>query len=601
MDNISAKLSPEFDSEKLTEAVVNAAEQSHDLMQKFLDNPANTKMFKWDPAGVGAAFLEVTLSMMQQPDKFIEAQKATWDKHIDLWADAFTKMMGNDQADEEGAKKPYDKRFKHEGWEQNPFFDYVKDSYLVAADTIQSLVAEVEHDDPKTAAKAEFYTRVFIDAMSPSNFVMTNPEVIEATIQSKGDNLVKGVQNFLKDFDTEKGELRIRMTDLEAFELGTNVAATPGKVVFQNRMMQLIQYASATETVHKRPLLIIPPWINKFYVLDLQPKNSLIKWAVDQGHTVFVVSWINPDESYRDVDFGDYVMEGVFKALDAVRDATGEEQVNAIGYCIGGTLLAATLALMAERNDSRIASASFFTTMLDFSDPGDLGVFVDEPQLQDLEEAMNKLGYHDGRNMAMTFNLMRSNDLIWSFFINNYLMGKEPFPFDLLYWNSDATRMPARMHSTYLRCMYHENKFKNAGGLTIDGVDIDLSKVKTPTYFISAQDDHIAPWKSTFLGTKLFTGPITFVLGKSGHIAGVVNPPVANKYGYFTGPDPASLSADDWLEKATVHEGSWWVNWDDWVRDQMGEDAERVPARIPGDGKLKVLEDAPGSYVKVRS
>ncbi len=606
MDNNASKISHDlFDPEKLTEAVANAAEQSHDMMQQFLENPANAKMLNMDPMGVGQAFLDVTLKLMQQPEKFIEAQKASWDKHIDLWADAVTRMIGKKDGSgaeaDGGRKKKFDKRFKHDSWEKSPFFEYVKDSYLVTSEAIQSLVSEVEHDDPKAAAKAEFYTRVFVDAMSPSNFALTNPEVIERTIQSKGDNLVKGMQNFMNDFDTENGELRMRMTDQDAFELGENVAVSPGKIVFQNRMLQLVQYTPTTEKVHKRPLLIIPPWINKFYVLDLQPKNSLIKWAVDQGHTVFVVSWVNPDESYRDVDFEDYVLDGVFKALDAVKDATGEETVNAIGYCIGGTLLAGTLALMAERKDKRIASASFFTTMLDFSDPGDLGVFIDETQIQDLEKAMNERGYHDGKDMAMTFNLMRSNDLIWSFYVSNYLMGNEPFPFDLLYWNSDSTRMPAKMHSTYLRCMYHENKFKEPGGVTIDGVDIDLTKVKTPSYFISAQDDHIAPWKSTFLGTKLFTGPMTFTLGKSGHIAGVVNPPAANKYGYFTGPNPAKLSADEWFEKTKAHDGSWWNNWDEWVGKQMGKDAEQVPARQPGDGKLKALEDAPGSYVKVRS
>ena len=583
---------------KLSEALTAAAGKSHDLMQGFLENPANTKMLKWDPMGVGTTFLDVTMSLMKQPDKILDAHKAAWDAHVDLWAGAVTKMMGNNGAS--GGKKKFDKRFKHEAWEKHPFFDYVKQSYLVTADTIQSLVSDVEHDDEKTAAKAEFYTKLFVEALSPSNFAMTNPEVLEATIQSKGENLVKGMQNFVNDFDTENGELRIRMTDLEAFELGENVAVTPGKVVFQNRMMQLVQYEPSTKKVHKRPLLIVPPWINKFYVLDLQPKNSMIKWAVDQGHTVFVISWVNPDETYRDVDFGDYVLDGTLTALDAMEKATGENSFNVAAYCIGGTLLAATLSYMAQKKDDRIASATFFTTMMDFSYPGELGVFIDENQLDDLDKQMFESGYHDGKRMAMTFNLMRSNDLIWSFFISNYLMGKEPFPFDLLYWNSDSTRMPAQMHSTYLRCMYLNNEFKD-GGLQVGDVKADLSKVKVPAYFISAEEDHIAPWKSTYLGTSLFSGPVSFVLGKSGHIAGIVNPPAANKYGYFTGPKPNKLTADEWYEKTKFHEGSWWTHWDKWLTAQNGgKDAEQVAARVPGDGKLKALEDAPGSYVKVR-
>ncbi|MEX2352906.1 MAG: alpha/beta fold hydrolase, partial [Gammaproteobacteria bacterium] len=376
-----------------------------------------------------------------------------------------------------------------------------------------------------------------------------------------------------------------------------NVAVSPGKVIFQNELMQLIQYAPTTTEVYKRPVLIIPPWINKFYILDLQPKNSLIKWLTEQGHTVFVISWINPDESLSDKDFQDYVFDGPLTALDAIKKATGEAKVNAIGYCIGGTLLSATLAYMKAKQDKRIVSATFFVSLIDFSEPGDLGVFIDDLQVQNLEEKMNARGFHDGKEMAMAFNLLRSNDLIWSFYVNNYLLGKDPMPFDLLYWNSDSTRMPAKMHSTYLRTMYLENRFKEPGGLTVGDVAIDVSQIDTPSYFISTEDDHIAPWKSTYLGARLFSGPVRFVLGKSGHIAGIVNHPDAKKYGYYTGPAP-ELDADDWYQQVESHDGSWWPDWNQWVLAYAGE---KVPARQPGDGELKPIEDAPGSYVKVRT
>jgi polyhydroxyalkanoate synthase len=435
--------------------------------------------------------------------------------------------------------------------------------------------------DKKTAQKVDFYARQFTDAMSPSNFLLTNPEVLRKTAETGGENLLKGLNNLLTDLERGKGQLRIKMTDSEAFNVGENIGVTPGKVVYQNDLMQLIQYAPTTETVLKRPLLIAPPWINKFYILDLRPKNSLVRWAVSQGHTVFVISWVNPDEHLSDKGFDDYMKEGYLAALDAIEQATGEREVNAIGYCLGGTLLASTLAYMAAKGDDRIKTATFFVTMMDFQEAGELGVFIDEEQLQSLEEKMNRRGYLEGSEMATTFNMLRANDLI---------------SFDLLYWNADSTRMPARMHSFYLRKMYQENLLAQPNGIELDGVPIDLRKVTTPAYFLSTREDHIAPWKSTYRGTQLLGGPKRFVLAASGHIAGVVNPPDGGKYGHWISkdvpPDP-----ETWLEGATEMAGSWWPDWQRWI---LQHDKEQVPARHPGDGKLQVLEDAPGSYVKVR-
>jgi polyhydroxyalkanoate synthase len=581
-----------FDPRALAEAVADIAGQSHAIIQLFLSHQGRG----FDPLGLNKAFLDLTAYLMKNPVKLIDAHFTAWNSYIDLWLNMTSRFMGKDS---QPVAQPGDgdRRFRSELWEQNPFFDFLKQSYLVAANTVQSIVADAEGLDELTARKVEFYTKQYVDALSPSNFILTNPEVIERTIETHGQNLLQGLQHFCEDFDPESGRLRIRMTDMEAFELGKNVAISPGKVVFQNELMQLIQYSPETEQVFKVPLLIIPPWINKYYILDLQPKNSLIKWLVEQGHTVFVISWVNPDESLRDKDFEDYIFQGPLQALEAIEKVTGEEKVNVIGYCIGGTLLSATLAYLNTQGKAPFISATFFVTLIDFSDPGDLGIFVDEDQLTVLEQEMHDKGYHDGKEMALTFNLLRSNDLIWSFYINNYLMGKEPFPFDLLYWNSDSTRMPAKMHSTYLRKMYLENSFKDPVSFTVGGVPIDISSITTPSYFISTEDDHIAPWKSTYLGAQLFTGPVRFVLGKSGHIAGIVNPPAANKYGFYTNDD-LSETPDEWLQDAEEHAGSWWPDWQSWVEQYAGD---KVPARVPGEGGLKPIEDAPGSYVKVRT
>src|SRR5678816_3914983 len=487
-----------------------------------------------------------------------------------------------------------DSRFKDQDWSANFLFDLIKQSYLISARHIQHAVSQVEGLPPESEKKVAFFTRQYVDALSPTNFLLTNPQVLRETVASGGQNLVRGLNNLLADIEKGGGQLQISMTDESAFKLGENVATTPGSVVFENDLLQLIQYKPATAQVLKRPLIIVPPWINKYYILDLREKNSFIKWAVSQGHTVFVVSWVNPDAKLAQKGFDDYMFESPLAALDAVEKATGEREVNFIGYCLGGTLLGATLAYLAAKGEDRVNSATFFVSLLDFSVPGELGVFIDEAQVQNLEKKMNQRGYLEGSEMASTFNLLRANDLVWSFVINNYLMGKDPFPFDLLYWNSDATRMPARMHSFYLRNMYIKNLMGVPGGITLAGVPIDLAKVKIPSYFISTVEDHIAPWKTTYKGAKYLKGSVRFVLGGSGHIAGIVNPPAAKKYHFWTN-DALPETAEKWFESATQKPGSWWEDWQAWIEKQNA-DAPRVPARIPKN----TIEPAPGRYAKLR-
>ena len=433
--------------------------------------------------------------------------------------------------------------------------------------------------------------------MSPTNFVATNPQVLRETIESKGENLLHGLSNMLTDLEKGHGSLRISQTDLDAFEVGGNIAVTEGKVVYQNDLMQLLHYAPLTETQFDKPLLIVPPWINKFYILDLKPENSFIRWATEQGHSVYVISWVNPTGDLRKKDFSSYMLEGPLAAVEAIKQDVGAEKVNAIGYCLGGTLLASTLAYASEHKIENFDSATFFTTLVDFERGGELTVFVDEEQIQGIERKMAKEGFMDGADMAMTFNSLRSNDLIWSFVVSNYLLGKDPFPFDLLYWNSDSTRLPEAMHSFYLRSMYQQNKLKEPGGVEMNGTPIDLPNIKTPSYFVAAKEDHIAPADAVYQGTKLFGGPVKYVLAASGHIAGVVNPPPPNKYGYWTNTkSPETL--EEWFETSTESKGSWWPDWQKWIARKAGK---KVPARIPGESGLKAIEAAPGSYVQVRS
>ena len=585
------------DPDVVSRTMADVAERSQRLVGDWLKRQAEGQSGDGaaDAMNIGRAFLEMTAKLVADPAALMKAQIGFWQDTMTLWQNTTRRIMGMDVPEVIDAPGT-DRRFKDVAWKDNEVFDFIKQSYLLSARYVQDTVSHVEGLDPKTAQKIDFYTRQFIDAMSPSNFVMTNPEVLRKTAETGGENLLKGLSNLLGDLERGKGQLRIKMTDTDAFSVGGNIGVSPGKVVFQNDLMQLIQYDPTTEKVLKRPLLIGPPWINKFYILDLRPRNSFVRWATSQGHTVFVISWVNPDERLAEKNFEDYMHDGYLAALDAIEAATGEKEVNAIGYCLGGTLLAATLAYMAVKGDDRIKTATFFVTMMDFAEAGELGVFIDEEQLQALEEKMNKRGYLEGSEMATTFNMLRANDLIWSFVVNNYLLGNDPFPFDLLYWNADSTRMPAKMHSFYLRNMYQANLLKDPGGIELSGVGIDLGRVKTPAYFLSTREDHIAPWKSTYRGTQLLGGKKRFVLAASGHIAGVVNPPEGGKYNHWINeslpPDP-----DAWLTGATELAGSWWPDWQRWI---LAHGKAQVPARKPGDGKLPVLEDAPGSYVKVR-
>ncbi|KAA5606971.1 class I poly(R)-hydroxyalkanoic acid synthase [Roseospira marina] len=587
------------DPQAFARDMAEISEHAQKLFSDFLSRQASGQgaVPFGDPLNVSEAFLDMTAKMMSNPAKVMEAQFNLWQEYMALWQNAAQRWLGQDT---EPLVQPdkHDMRFRDEMWQQNEVYDFIKQSYLLTSRWMLGLVHDVEGDDSPMGRKADFYIRQFVDAMAPTNFVMTNPQVLRTAIESNGESLLHGLENMLADLERGKGQLRITMTDEDAFKVGENIVTTPGKVIHQNRLMQLIQYSPSTESVYKRPLLIIPPWINKFYILDLREKNSFVRWAVAQGHTVFMISWINPDESYRDTQFDDYLNQGPIEALSVIEKATGETSVNAIGYCLGGTLLGMTLAwLQAKGQADRIASATHFTTMLDFSEPGELGVFIDPTALDHLEEEMFERGYLDGAEMATTFNMLRSNDLIWSFVVNNYLMGKEPFPFDLLYWNSDSTRMPAAMHSFYLRKCYLENALREPGAVVLDGVPLDLTKIKTPAYFLSSREDHIAPWVSTFRGSHLYGGPVRFVLAASGHIAGVINPPAANKYCHWIGTS-RSKNPETWLAAAKEVPGSWWPDWAKWI-DKHGDG--QVPAREPGSGGLKPIEDAPGQYVKIRA
>jgi polyhydroxyalkanoate synthase len=582
------------DPAELGRSMADIAERSQRIVSEWLKRQAGEEHAP-DPLNIGSAFLEMTARLIANPARLVAAQLGFWQDYMTLWQNTARRIMGGEPEPVIDAPSS-DRRFKDDAWRDNEVFDFIKQSYLLSARYVQDVVRQVDGLDPKTAQKVDFYARQFVDAMSPSNFLLTNPEVLRKTAETGGENLLKGLNNLLGDLERGKGKLHIKMTDMEAFKLGENIGVSPGKVVFQNDLIQLIQYTPSTEKVLKRPLLIGPPWINKFYILDLRPRNSFVRWAVSQGHTVFMISWVNPDEKLAEKGFEDYMTDGYLAALDAIEQATGEREVNAIGYCLGGTLLASTLAYMATRKDNRIRSATFFVTMMDFAEAGELGVFIDEEQLNALEDKMNKRGYLEGSEMATTFNMLRANDLIWSFVVNNYLLGNDPFPFDLLYWNADSTRMPARMHSFYLRKMYQENLLAVPNGISLGGVPIDLHKIKTPAYFLSTREDHIAPWKSTYRGTQLLSGPKRFVLAASGHIAGVVNPPDGGKYSHWINTDlPEDPEA--WFKGATEIAGSWWPDWHRWV-SALAKD--QVPARVPGDGKLKPIEDAPGSYVKVR-
>ncbi|WP_424931651.1 PHA/PHB synthase family protein [Amaricoccus macauensis] len=551
-----------------------------------------------DPLNTFPTFAELYRTMWDNPKDVADKTIQFWAEQSALWQHSMLRFLGAKDVPDH-IELPHmmkaDKRFAHKEWSENAVFDYLKQSYLLASGWIQDTVNSVGDLPPKERKKAAFYTRQFVEAMNPANFFALNPEVLETTLNEKGDNLVRGLKMMLEDLERGKGKLLIRQTDMDAFEVGKNTAVSEGAVIWQNDILQLIQYSPTTEKVHAKPLLIIPPWINKYYVLDLNPKKSLVKWLVEQGHTVFMISWVNPDARHRDKTWENYMFDGASAAIDKVREETGQRSIHVASYCIGGTLAGNLLAYMGKKNDRRVASATFFTAQLDFEDAGELQILVDDQTLNVIDEEMDQ-GYMPANKMAEAFNMLRANDLIWGYMVNNYMLGKEPFPFDLLFWNADSTAMPARVHGFYLDQFYIKNAFAK-DELVVAGENVKLSDIKVPVYHVATKEDHIAPAHSVYRGAKEMTkADVRFVLAGSGHIAGVVNPPDKNKYQFWTNPDMSQESLDSWIEGAEETPGSWWPDWDNWLKERSGRE---IAAREPGK-KLGVVEPAPGSYVKVR-
>ncbi len=584
--------------EQISENMLEMSAEFQKMAQDFLDSQnARKSDIETDPMHMGETLLELTRYYSSHPDQLIEKQMSLWQDYMNLWQNASRKMVEDDTVEPLITPDAGDKRFKDAEWQENQIFDFIKQSYLLASRHLADAANDIHPDSGHEKDKMNFFTRQFIEAMSPTNFAMTNPEVIRETIESKGQNLVKGMENIIRDYNPETGKFTIQMTDNEMFELGRNVATTPGKVIYRNELIELIQYSPTTEKQYKKPLLIVPPWINKYYILDLRPKNSLVKWLTDKGYCVFIISWRNPDETMSDLGLEDYMNLGPLSAIEAVKKATGEKKINTVGYCIGGTLLSCTLAHLAAKDElDQISCSTFLVTQVDFSEAGELSIFIDEKQMKDMEQTMEKQGYLDGKTMANTFNMLRANDLIWSFVINNYMKGKDTFPFDLLYWNGDNTRLTRSCHMQYLNDMYLNNGLVKPGAITLNDTPLDLTKITIPTYIQAAHSDHICPWKSVYKATWNFSGPKRFMLAGSGHIAGVVNPPAANKYNHWLNDD-LPHDADAWLEGATNKPGSWWDDWHGWLAKKSGP---KVPARRPEDEPLEILENAPGSYVKVR-
>ena len=583
--------------EALSLNIAKATMTAQSALAKTVFSADATGAVQADPFQVAPAMTEIMSSLAANPNKLLEAQSDLMMGYLQLWGDVSRRTLGSEAGIDAPAGAKPDKRFADPRWEQNLVFDVMKQSYLLSSNWINKLISSAPGIDPIVKRRAEFFTRLMTDAMSPSNFLMTNPAALQTLMETQGESLVKGMERFAEDMARGDGKLMISQADYSRFTVGENVATTPGKVVWRGPLFELMQYEATTDQVYETPLLIFPPWINKYYILDLQPKNSLIKWLTDQGFTVFVTSWVNPDAAMKDVTFEDYLFGGIYEAVARVKEQTGAPHVNTVGYCIGGTLLGCALAHMAEKNDTSVTSATFFTAQHDFSTAGDLLLFTSESWLKELERQMDAAGgVLPGSAMADTFNSLRANDLIWSFFVNNYLMGKDLTPFDLLCWNADQTRMPKALHMFYLRRFYGENALAK-GKLVLDGVTIDLKKVKIPVFEQAGREDHIAPPLSVYRGSKMFGGPVTYVLAGSGHIAGVVNPPAAQKYMHWLN-DAHPESFDDWFAGAVEHPGSWWTYWAQWLSDKSGK---KIPARDTAKGKFKPVMDAPGSYVLVKS
>ena len=597
--NTESQASKSFNAEAFAMNIAKAMETSGQALAAYLQPRENGEPKDKPPSEIGEViktFTKVAEYWLSDNARATDLQTKLGKAYLDLWGQAARRMAGEEVKPAIEAS-PRDKRFKDPEWKSNQFFDFILQLYLLTTQHAQELVKNAEGLDPHTRKKAEFYVQQITNAIAPSNFVLTNPEVLRETMASNGGNLVRGMKMLAEDIEAGRGTLRIRQSDPTNLVVGVNMATTPGKVIFQNELMQLIQYTPTTETVLRTPLLIVPPWINKFYILDLKPEKSYIKWCVDQGITVFVISWVNPDKELGKKTFDDYMKEGPLTAMDVIEKVTGEMKVHTAGYCVGGTLLASTLAWLAQKRRQRVTSATFFAAQVDFTHAGDLLVFVDEDQISTLEREMQERGVLEGSKMAMAFNMLRSNDLIWSYVVSNYLKGQPPSAFDLLHWNSDATRMPAANHSYYLRNCYLENRL-SSGSMVLDNTLLDLSKVKVPVYNLATKEDHIAPADSVLYGSQFFGGPVRYVLSGSGHIAGVVNPPAGGKYQYWTNDNIKDVTLADWMKNAREHKGSWWPDWLQWLE---GLDPERVPARAVGSEEMPPIEDAPGSYVKVRA
>lgn len=586
----------------LGKALINAYEKALPILEDYVQKHGSADAIErfrntnFDPMNVKESYLHFLDLLSQNPEKFIQIQTQYLQDWMLLWQNSVSRFMGDEIEDKYSKPESKgDRRFKAPEWQDSAVFNFIKESYLLTCDHIENAVSNTEGLNEEEKNKLKFQAKLFTDALSPTNFALTNPDVLKETMKTGGQNLVKGLENLIKDLERGQGDLNISTTNYDAFELGKNIAITPGNVIYENNLMQLIQYAPTTETVHKTPVLIIPPWINKYYILDLRPGNSFVEWLVAEGHTVFIISWVNPSPNLAKKEFADYMDDGVLSALDEIEKITNEKSTNVVGYCLGGTLLATTIAFLAQNKDSkRIKSATFLTTMIDFEHAGDMKLFLDDAQLDALDAMMEKRGILDGKEMQRTFSLMRSNDLIWSFVVNNYLMGREPFPFDLLYWNDDCTNMPAAMHRFYLRNMYRDNKLVEKGGITIKGTKIDITKIKTPCHFVSTKEDHIAPWVATFAGAKMLKENAKFTLAASGHIAGVVNPPHKNKYCYWTNDLKTTENTEDWLNGAEQHDGSWWPHWKKWLDQYNGE-------MIKSRSVKKGIEPAPGRYVRIRN
>ncbi|MDN3520435.1 class I poly(R)-hydroxyalkanoic acid synthase [Halomonas ramblicola] len=565
-----------------------------DLLERMVPSDAADSIYE----DMRESFRAGAESLMRNPPLLWQAQARLMQDQFELWQHGLRAMAG-ESVEPLVTPERTDRRFKDEAWTNDPYYLAIMQQYLLFSRMVEELIDDLEGLDPDQKRSLAFYARQLLNAMAPTNFVTTNPEVMRRTFETRGQNLVDGLARLREDLANSAEGLNVTMTDRSAFEVGENIAVTPGSVVYENELIQLIQYAPTTEQVYKTPLLVIPPWINKYYILDLREDNSLVKWLVEQGHTVFLISWRNPGPEQRDLTWADYMQLGPIAAMGAIEQATGEKSVNLMSYCVGGTLAASTVAyLTSTRRGRKVKSVTYMTTLQDFRDPGEIGVFLNESVLQGIEAKMERDGYLDGRVMAYSFNLLRENDLFWSFYISNYLKGDMPAPFDLLYWNTDGTNLTAATHAWYLRHLYLENRLVEPGGIELDGVKIDLRKVSAPSYFISTRDDHIAKWNSSYYGALLPKGPVKFVLGGSGHIAGIVNPPHKNKYGYWTN-DELPPTPEEWLEGAEQHEGSWWPHWQAWITENGYADPEKlVPARQPGEGELDILEPAPGRYVK---